>query len=163
MILDLNKSTYYYNSGLFEEGNKKILFQNNLKKEKSDFWERWKSTEFIDLNSKLTKDIIYVKAPLATKQLSEESYDSLSAIYQELDKYFDEIPLSKWEHEEEPEFDHYILIHWFHGLNRTGSIICTYLMHKLGIEMNEVIEMFEKARLHRFEYKFINEALQTFS
>ena len=111
MILDINKSTYYYNSNLFPKENKKILFEHNLKKasSKSTSSVTWKSHKFIDEESKYSSDIAYVKAPLATKQLSDESYDSLTAIYQELDKYV--LLSEERDEEEDPEFDHYILVH----------------------------------------------------
>ena len=44
----------------------------------------------------------------------------------------------------------YVLIHCRHGVNRTGFVICYFLHHRLGIPVEEAIEMFETARGHKF-------------
>ena len=56
--------------------------------------------------------------------------------------------------QEESKFDSYILVHCFHGLNRTGALLCKYIKEKFDITMKEAIKLFEKARLHKLEYEF---------
>nr|1YN9_A Chain A, polynucleotide 5'-phosphatase [Autographa californica nucleopolyhedrovirus]1YN9_B Chain B, polynucleotide 5'-phosphatase [Autographa californica nucleopolyhedrovirus]1YN9_C Chain C, polynucleotide 5'-phosphatase [Autographa californica nucleopolyhedrovirus] len=42
-------------------------------------------------------------------------------------------------------------VHCTHGINRTGYMVCRYLMHTLGIAPQEAIDRFEKARGHKIE------------
>lgn len=42
-------------------------------------------------------------------------------------------------------------VHCTHGINRTGYMVCRYLMHTLGIAPQEAINRFEKARGHKIE------------
>ncbi|CAI2379419.1 unnamed protein product [Moneuplotes crassus] len=163
MILDINTSTYYYNSKLFLKENKKILFEDNLKdvSEMSESNYSWENSEFEDLTSALTEDITYVKAPLVTKELSEESFEGLMPIFEELDKYFLCSEGQSSEHGNK-NFPFYIIIHCFHGLNRTGFLISSYLMYKLGLEPKEAIQIFERSRSRRLEHSFMYDTLETF-
>uniref|UniRef100_A0AC34Q9J2 Tyrosine specific protein phosphatases domain-containing protein n=1 Tax=Panagrolaimus sp. JU765 TaxID=591449 RepID=A0AC34Q9J2_9BILA len=42
-------------------------------------------------------------------------------------------------------------VHCVHGLNRTGYLICAYLVERMGWQMKNAIEAFEKARGHKIE------------
>ncbi|XP_003747366.1 RNA/RNP complex-1-interacting phosphatase homolog [Galendromus occidentalis] len=52
-------------------------------------------------------------------------------------------------------------VHCTHGVNRTGYIICRYMICKLGFEPDEAIRRFEKGRRHRFDHEEYVEALRT--
>ena len=56
-------------------------------------------------------------------------------------------------------FDSYILVHCFHGVNRTATLLCSYLWQKLGIQMSEMIARFEQAWGEKLQYDFIIEYL----
>ncbi|KAE9553438.1 hypothetical protein FO519_003351 [Halicephalobus sp. NKZ332] len=42
-------------------------------------------------------------------------------------------------------------VHCVHGLNRTGFLICAYLVERQGWKMKDAINAFEKARGHKIE------------
>ena len=44
-------------------------------------------------------------------------------------------------------------VHCTHGINRTGFIICSYLVRKLDWKPDEALEAFKKARGHPVEHK----------
>lgn len=44
--------------------------------------------------------------------------------------------------------DKLIGVHCFHGLNRTGFMICLYMIHKLNFSSKNALEAFRKARGH---------------
>lgn len=53
-------------------------------------------------------------------------------------------------------------IHCAHGVNRTGYMICKYMIMKMGIGPREAIETFNQARGHPIERQnYIEELLQT--
>jgi len=45
----------------------------------------------------------------------------------------------------------YVGVHCTHGLNRTGYLICRYMVEKLGFEPSEAIRLFDEARGHKQE------------
>lgn len=47
--------------------------------------------------------------------------------------------------------DKIIGVHCTHGVNRTGFMICDYLVHELKMPPLEAIKVFEAARNHRIE------------
>mmetsp|Transcript_22669 Transcript_22669/g.26029 ORF Transcript_22669/g.26029 Transcript_22669/m.26029 type:complete len:120 (+) Transcript_22669:249-608(+) len=119
MILDLNQSTYYYSSNVFKPENRRLLFEDNLKKPKRsyDVKTNYNHEDLKDVESHLTDSIIYVKAPLSGKCLTKNKEATLASLFAVLDEFllhsetftgsFTESSLS----EEEPIFDHYILVH----------------------------------------------------
>ena len=160
MIVDLNQSTYYYNASLFPEDKRIVIFDKNLKKttRKDITEELWRNEQFEDMHSELTKDITYVKAPLSIKKSTFDQPPWLKAIFDVLDQ---SVLVSNPDDEdtETRDFEYYILVHCFHGINRTGSVLATYLTKKLGVEMKEAIYLFESARLHKMEYSFTYKSL----
>ena len=163
MILDLNQSTIYYNSALFKPENRRLILDKYLKKatRQANLLEPWRSETFLDVESEFTQDVVYVKAPLSTASLSEDRSACLKAIFDELDQYVLHIDPTDDDAQKEVKFDHYILVHCFHGINRTGSVLCSYLKYKLGLDIDEAIKQFECARLHKMEYTFTHDVLRT--
>jgi hypothetical protein len=113
MILDINQSTYYYNSALFKPENRKIILKKNLKKttREDNKNEPWRNEEFHDTESALTDDIVYVKAPLSTNSLTHECSASLKAVFEVLDQYVQEDSSTNSENGLESNFDNYVLVH----------------------------------------------------
>lgn len=89
MILDINKSTYYYNSELFQPHNRQTIFSHMLKKKKANARNQnsAETEEFKDTTSELTKNIIYVKAPISEESLITAPDETLSAIFGILDQH----------------------------------------------------------------------------
>ena len=89
LILDINKSKYYYNSDLFQPENRETVLDSNLKKTKRTTkpTEHWQNEDFKDTHSELAKDVHYVKAPLSNQNLIEESEDTLLPLFKILDQY----------------------------------------------------------------------------
>ncbi|XP_044018757.1 RNA/RNP complex-1-interacting phosphatase-like isoform X2 [Aphidius gifuensis] len=52
-------------------------------------------------------------------------------------------------------------VHCTHGLNRTGYLVCRYLVQQLGWNLNNAIEEFNKARGHPIERQEYIEALKS--
>jgi len=50
-------------------------------------------------------------------------------------------------------------VHCTHGLNRTGYLICAYMIQRLGWEPKEAIEAFESARGRPMEYQEYTDAV----
>lgn len=51
-------------------------------------------------------------------------------------------------------------VHCTHGLNRTGFMICSYLIRKHGISGGDALKVFEEARGHRIERQaYVDEIL----
>lgn len=60
--------------------------------------------------------------------------------------------------------DALIGVHCTHGLNRTGYLICKYMVERSGISANTAIEAFENARGHKMERDvYINDLLRNAS
>ena len=51
--------------------------------------------------------------------------------------------------EKNKENNSIILVHCTHGLNRTGFLVCSYLMRNKGLTASKAIDCFEKARGHK--------------
>jgi len=51
--------------------------------------------------------------------------------------------------EKNKENNSIILVHCTHGLNRTGFLVCSYLMRNKGLIASKAIDCFEKARGHK--------------
>ena len=49
-------------------------------------------------------------------------------------------------HQETP--DKLVGVHCTHGLNRTGYLVCRYMIQELGVEPEEAIAAFDTARGH---------------
>lgn len=58
-----------------------------------------------------------------------------------------------------PNEDHLIGVHCTHGLNRTGYMICRYIMHSFEVSAQEAIDRFNSARGHPME-KYTESLLQ---
>lgn len=56
-----------------------------------------------------------------------------------------------------------IAVHCTHGVNRTGYIICKYLMDKLNYAVEDAIHKYEEARGHCIERKEYTDKLRTLS
>ncbi|XP_076260197.1 RNA/RNP complex-1-interacting phosphatase [Rhynchophorus ferrugineus] len=54
-------------------------------------------------------------------------------------------------------------VHCTHGLNRTGHLICRWMIDKLKIKPAEAIQRFNLARGHNMERQVLLQDLQTFS
>ena len=166
MIMDLNQSDYYYSRHQFRPENRRILFEEKLKKPKRSFSQSKTLTEtdLMDTTCELAEDIVYVKAPISTTCLTKDKIRTFKEVFAVLDEFvqfsdFDaNIPKSN-SGEEETKFDCYVLVHCFHGLNRTGAVLCKYIKEKFGITMKKAIKLFEEARLHKLEYEFTMDML----
>lgn len=53
-----------------------------------------------------------------------------------------------------------VAIHCFHGVNRTGYVICDFMCRYLGIDADTAIARFETARTHSIEHKIMTETLR---
>jgi hypothetical protein len=42
-------------------------------------------------------------------------------------------------------------VHCAHGLNRTGFLICAYMVERMGFALDEAVSLFEHSRGHRIE------------
>jgi len=73
----------------------------------------------------------------------------IQRFYAEVDQYF----------QEEPE--KLVGVHCTHGLNRSGYLICRYMIEKLGHEPNDAINEFNEARGHEQERENLIEHLKT--
>ena len=52
-----------------------------------------------------------------------------------------------------------VLVHCTHGLNRTGFLICSYLIRVKGIKPAEAVKCFEEARGHKIRRQYYVDAL----
>ena len=52
-----------------------------------------------------------------------------------------------------------VLVHCTHGLNRTGFLICSYLIRVKGITPAEAVKSFEEARGHKIKRQYYVDAL----
>ncbi|XP_058982231.1 RNA/RNP complex-1-interacting phosphatase isoform X2 [Musca domestica] len=59
-----------------------------------------------------------------------------------------------------PDNDKLIGVHCTHGVNRTGFLICNYMVSEMSIAPNDAIEKFAKARGHKIERHNYLDALQ---
>ncbi|XP_073813603.1 uncharacterized protein [Musca autumnalis] len=59
-----------------------------------------------------------------------------------------------------PDNDKLIGVHCTHGVNRTGFLICNYMVSEMAVEPNEAIEKFAAARGHKIERNNYLNALQ---
>ncbi|TMS32959.1 hypothetical protein L596_000744 [Steinernema carpocapsae] len=55
--------------------------------------------------------------------------------------------------------DHLVGVHCTHGLNRTGYMVCRYLIEELGWDAHHAIETFEETRGHSIERENYKSAL----
>ena len=158
MIMDINQSDYYYSSSQFRPENWRILFKEKLKKQKRSLSQNKgiTSSDLLDTSCELANDIVYVKAPLSTTCLTKNKESTFRELFTVLDEFaqFSDDKSDDSSADDEEMFDSYILVHCFHGLNRTGAVLCNYIKHKLKVSMKDAIKMFEAARLHKFEYEF---------
>jgi atypical dual specificity phosphatase len=47
--------------------------------------------------------------------------------------------------------NHWIGVHCTHGVNRTGYMVCNYLIQRFGMDAETVIRKFEQSRRHAIE------------
>ncbi|XP_075167040.1 uncharacterized protein LOC142239156 [Haematobia irritans] len=59
-----------------------------------------------------------------------------------------------------PDNDKLIGVHCTHGVNRTGFLICNYMVSEMAVEPNEAIDKFANARGHKIERNNYLDALQ---
>ncbi|KAM7344196.1 uncharacterized protein ACRADG_011018 [Cochliomyia hominivorax] len=62
--------------------------------------------------------------------------------------------------ERNPDNDKLIGVHCTHGVNRTGYLICNYMISQMTIEPNEALNRFANSRGHRIERNYYIDALQ---
>ncbi|XP_047460185.1 RNA/RNP complex-1-interacting phosphatase-like [Mugil cephalus] len=62
--------------------------------------------------------------------------------------------------EDNRDNDQLIGVHCTHGLNRTGYLVCRYLIDVDGLEPNEAVELFNSCRGHRIERRNYLDDLQ---
>jgi atypical dual specificity phosphatase len=53
-----------------------------------------------------------------------------------------------------------VAIHCFHGINRTGYLVCYFLCKYFGMVAEEAINIFEKSRKHKIDYNELTDDLK---
>ncbi|CCU56151.1 protein tyrosine phosphatase 1 [Choristoneura rosaceana entomopoxvirus 'L'] len=95
------------------------------------------SSTCYDLNIIERCNIIYIKIPIKGQTIPSKS--TINKFFSILDKYV--------------ELNYLIGVHCTHGVNRTGYMICKYLIHRLNILPNIAIDIFEYNRGYSIERK----------
>ncbi|OQR74199.1 RNA/RNP complex-1-interacting phosphatase-like [Tropilaelaps mercedesae] len=93
--------------------------------------------------------VVYRRGNIQTRHFRLEGHSKLPTA-NEIEKIF--ITLKEYMKTAE---DQTVLIgvHCTHGVNRTGYVICRYMIEQLGIAPEEAISRFQKARGHTFDHQ----------
>ncbi|XP_077295589.1 RNA/RNP complex-1-interacting phosphatase [Arctopsyche grandis] len=160
----------YSNAGVLIAGTRIIAFKTPLKDEtlnKIDDKYRWSIEDLINYvpDLGLVIDLTFTK-----KYYDFENFERKGIVYKKIFCEGHVIPNQKVCQEfhdvirdfcEIPENDGKLIgVHCTHGLNRTGYLVCHFMIHTLGWPPQRAIDEFERARGHRMERgNYINSLL----
>ncbi|XP_011310881.1 RNA/RNP complex-1-interacting phosphatase [Fopius arisanus] len=108
------------------------------------------TTKYYNKNEFISKDVGYLKIMVPGHQVPSESCVLL--FFKAMDSFLSTA-----------QSDEVIGVHCTHGLNRTGYLICRYLIQQLGWKADDAIEAFEEARGHKIERQAYVDHLKSIS
>ncbi|KAM4675693.1 RNA/RNP complex-1-interacting phosphatase [Discoglossus pictus] len=158
--------TEYTSVGKRIPGTRFIAFKVPLKKlfdNKLEQWQRFSSSDLIqEIQSQNEELGLIVDLTCTTRYYSPEELPE-TLHYAKLFTAGHEIPNDETIHQfkcivrqflsENTDNDKLIGVHCTHGLNRTGYLVCRYLIDVVGMVPSEAIEKFNKSRGHCIERK----------
>ncbi|XP_006811951.1 RNA/RNP complex-1-interacting phosphatase-like [Saccoglossus kowalevskii] len=114
----------------------------------------YKTNLYYDYKDVIGRGVEYVKIPISGQQsgagqCSPPGDELVDKFFLAVDRFIDQ----------NVENEKLIGVHCTQGINRSGYMVCRYMIDRMGMDPGDVIEAFTKARGHRIEAELYLEDL----